>query len=430
MDVQRKSRERVFSILNDNDSPSFVIRQKQTCPSPSSQKLPSISSLTAFAPSLERPNLARQPQFHRNDSISSTGSPPLLRYDSSSSSKSSRSMDSTPSPITPAYQYNDTTLVPYDSLLRQDPTMAYLPSPTTGITPFMDQALMIGPVPQDAFAPKAPLPLAPATYPAMHGAPSMPQMPTPALSANTSVSSTSSANQPPRPTTGNNAGTPQPKKNKYPCPYAQSHHCAATFTTSGHAARHGKKHTGEKGVHCPICDKAFTRKDNMKQHERTHRNKPGKEDEKKSKAQATREANRAKESQTPDETRAPAAHQTSQHPAHLRKTSSGHSAPSDVTLAAISVNTPVNISPSFFPDPAPQIVLPPDSALTGDMLTASMYPALGDEGLPVDGAVAAGSDKLDVPVPQPPTLVRGFSDLDTLAQAAETFDPYFQQPQF
>lgn len=61
------------------------------------------------------------------------------------------------------------------------------------------------------------------------------------------------------------------RKNKYPCPYAASHGCSATFTTSGHAARHGKKHTGEKSVHCPICNKAFTRKDNMKQHRRTHR---------------------------------------------------------------------------------------------------------------------------------------------------------------
>lgn len=65
---------------------------------------------------------------------------------------------------------------------------------------------------------------------------------------------------------------PKPsKKNKYPCPYAASHSCSATFTTSGHAARHGKKHTGEKSVHCPVCNKAFTRKDNMKQHRRTHR---------------------------------------------------------------------------------------------------------------------------------------------------------------
>ncbi|KAI4145456.1 MAG: hypothetical protein LQ340_006280 [Diploschistes diacapsis] len=63
----------------------------------------------------------------------------------------------------------------------------------------------------------------------------------------------------------------KPAKKKYPCPHAQKYSCADTFTTSGHAARHGKKHTGEKNIRCPVCDKAFTRKDNMKQHERTHR---------------------------------------------------------------------------------------------------------------------------------------------------------------
>jgi len=66
------------------------------------------------------------------------------------------------------------------------------------------------------------------------------------------------------------APKPAPKKNKYPCPHAQRFHCADTFTTSGHAARHGKKHTGEKNILCPDCSKAFTRKDNMKQHQRTH----------------------------------------------------------------------------------------------------------------------------------------------------------------
>ena len=64
---------------------------------------------------------------------------------------------------------------------------------------------------------------------------------------------------------------PNPSKKKYPCPHAQTYGCTDTFTTSGHAARHGKKHTGEKNVHCPTCGKAFTRKDNMKQHERTHK---------------------------------------------------------------------------------------------------------------------------------------------------------------
>ncbi|KAL4879523.1 hypothetical protein BJY04DRAFT_93765 [Aspergillus karnatakaensis] len=80
-------------------------------------------------------------------------------------------------------------------------------------------------------------------------------------SPQTSIASTSKESVAPKPA----------RKNKYPCPFAASHACTATFTTSGHAARHGKKHTGEKSVHCPICNKAFTRKDNMKQHIRTHR---------------------------------------------------------------------------------------------------------------------------------------------------------------
>lgn len=67
-----------------------------------------------------------------------------------------------------------------------------------------------------------------------------------------------------------NNKTPLSKK-KYPCPHASRFSCTDTFTTSGHAARHGKKHTGEKNILCPTCNKAFTRKDNMKQHERTHK---------------------------------------------------------------------------------------------------------------------------------------------------------------
>ncbi|KAI5279454.1 hypothetical protein KEM54_004176, partial [Ascosphaera aggregata] len=82
------------------------------------------------------------------------------------------------------------------------------------------------------------------------------------------------------------------KRNKYPCPFAQSHGCSATFTTSGHAARHGKKHTGEKGVSCPTCGKAFTRKDNMKQHIRTHRGGEAKKEASTKKAEAEQRRNR------------------------------------------------------------------------------------------------------------------------------------------
>lgn len=58
----------------------------------------------------------------------------------------------------------------------------------------------------------------------------------------------------------------------FPCQLAAEYGCTETFTTSGHASRHAKKHTGEKGVPCPKCPKRFARKDNMKQHLKTHEN--------------------------------------------------------------------------------------------------------------------------------------------------------------
>ncbi|KAF6236798.1 hypothetical protein HO173_005089 [Letharia columbiana] len=61
-------------------------------------------------------------------------------------------------------------------------------------------------------------------------------------------------------------------------PITTSLTASTTATANGHAARHGKKHTGEKNILCPTCKKAFTRKDNMKQHERTHRHSNSKND--------------------------------------------------------------------------------------------------------------------------------------------------------
>ncbi|KAH7095688.1 hypothetical protein FB567DRAFT_586992 [Paraphoma chrysanthemicola] len=83
----------------------------------------------------------------------------------------------------------------------------------------------------------------------------------------------------------------RPKKNSYPCPLAKAYGCSDFFTTSGHAARHAKKHTGKKDAFCPECNKAFTRKDNMEQHRRTHQNgrssvKGGDRDVRKAKNQA------------------------------------------------------------------------------------------------------------------------------------------------
>lgn len=85
----------------------------------------------------------------------------------------------------------------------------------------------------------------------------------------------------------------RPKKNSYPCPMAKLYNCTDFFTTSGHAARHAKKHTGKKDAACPECAKTFTRKDNMEQHRRTHQNgrnvtKAGDRETKRTKKQAKR----------------------------------------------------------------------------------------------------------------------------------------------
>lgn len=61
----------------------------------------------------------------------------------------------------------------------------------------------------------------------------------------------------------------EPEKN-HKCPYTKNYGCSATFTTSSHAARHGRKHTGRKPAQCPVCSSAFSRKDNMKQQVRYH----------------------------------------------------------------------------------------------------------------------------------------------------------------
>ncbi|MBE7158803.1 MAG: C2H2-type zinc finger protein, partial [Rhodospirillales bacterium] len=87
-------------------------------------------------------------------------------------------------------------------------------------------------------------------------------------------SSTSPSSEPSRVSTvsATSNAKSQPKKNSYPCPMAKQYGCTDHFTTSGHAARHAKKHTGKKDAFCPECNKAFTRKDNMEQHRRTHQN--------------------------------------------------------------------------------------------------------------------------------------------------------------
>ncbi|KAI4248078.1 MAG: hypothetical protein L6R40_001167 [Gallowayella cf. fulva] len=139
-----------------------------------------------------------------------------------------------------------------------------------GVSPFNQQAMMNLPPPLPYPNPEPMMTAPPPTKaylppmsPSITSKPAPREKP-PSQSASTQTNSSAS------PTIASN--TPTPTKKKFPCPHAVRHNCSDTFTTSGHAARHGKKHTGEKSVVCPTCKKAFTRKDNMKQHERTHKN--------------------------------------------------------------------------------------------------------------------------------------------------------------
>ena len=425
MDGRSTHQDRVFSILNDNDSPSFVIRQRRS--QPELQRYSQVKS-----PNQPRPSLLRQAQYQRTSSFSSSASessPPLLRHDSSSSKSSSSSMDSSPSPITPAYNYNDPSLLGYDTVLRPD-MVNFMQAPTT-ITPLMEQQMLMTPM-VDPYSVKSLAPLPAGQYPILP-APAPPaeiaQLPTPTSlnSASNSIpTSVQNSTSPP-----NNA-PPTGKKNKYPCPYSQSHSCSATFTTSGHAARHGKKHTGEKGVHCPVCNKAFTRKDNMKQHERTHKNSASgsNSDEptaRRSKAAITREAQRSRQlqkSESLDSDLNPSSIPSLQSPL------------SEVTSIAPSLEPQLPVEdPTFYPSEMVNQALPilPIQSMPDSLSPNSLYPPITDE------ASMAAANNMIPPMQEklidmsgmptmsiPPTLIRGFSDLDTLAQAAETFNPYYQ----
>ncbi|EMD01079.1 hypothetical protein BAUCODRAFT_21037 [Baudoinia panamericana UAMH 10762] len=122
-----------------------------------------------------------------------------------------------------------------------------------------------------------PLPDATGALSSAYPMPQMPQQiaPTPIMPQQpTQRSSNSPASEPSHISNASNVSNAKPsgKKNQYPCPMAKQYNCNDFFTTSGHAARHAKKHTGKKDAFCPECNKAFTRKDNMEQHRRTHQN--------------------------------------------------------------------------------------------------------------------------------------------------------------
>jgi hypothetical protein len=448
MDVQTRPRvTRIFSILNDNDCPSFVIRSSHSDERPSftSESRRSSASSSLSPPAREerpRPSLVRYQKYGRESSIASADSPPeLSRHSSASSKDSSSSMDSSPSPATPAYNFLDNNLLYHDPLVRQDIVGGYLPSPTT-VTPFLEQQLMISNGITDPFMNKQMPPIIPNQYPIIPTplqpnlqqslpipAPIAPiasaPVPPPVASVTTSAQASTSP--------ASSTAAPATKKNKYPCPFAQSHNCLATFTTSGHAARHGKKHTGEKGVHCPICNKAFTRKDNMKQHERTHKGQnasgtTGEESTRRSKAAITKEAQAQKSKQLKKH--------DSTSTEESRRSSLIRSPLSEVTSAApTAIDTPMNSEePALYADPAQ--VLMPIHTVPASVSPSSYYPPLNEDAVlgavPLDQALSPLKPidpsliTLGLPTPVgPPPLIRGFSDLDTLAQAAESFDTSF-----
>jgi len=263
----------------------------------------SLSRHSSIASPKYSPALRAVPQLSRNDSSSSAQSP------------SSPSLPMTPSYIPTFVEPLD----PQGKSISIDPSVysfatqplpshvsnglvagamsaapatnaPYYPSPAQGALPVsasqtnlfssfpnlnqagFDDMYGIAPQVQYQFATNLiePLPVAPALGTASLASPtSLAAVADPALPPVDSSSAPASSNG----GNGNNAaaGAITKAKKKYPCPHAAKFNCHDTFTTSGHAARHGKKHTGEKNILCPTCKKAFTRKDNMKQHERTHK---------------------------------------------------------------------------------------------------------------------------------------------------------------
>ena len=279
---------RKVSLLNDTDGP--LHKSSPSHPSPKDRSLSrsntfNFSRKSSYSSQMSHCSESSNTSLSENNYESPAYSPglrptpQLLRFNSSSTQHSVSLQ--TPSPTSPSYQIDPMDQSKTFTGSQSDPyfrpsTGPYFatpqhPLPGTSQSPNLFSSLDS---PQ-AFTLNEPyVPLQPQ---AVQFAPYATDLiPTPPLNltsptaAVTPASSTPDKNGTAAANAANNGA--KPAKKKYPCPHAQKYNCTDTFTTSGHAARHGKKHTGEKNIRCPVCDKAFTRKDNMKQHERTHRN--------------------------------------------------------------------------------------------------------------------------------------------------------------
>ena len=183
---------------------------------------------------------------------------------SRSSSSDSRSSLASPSPLTPSHHYFENPTSRFHGK-SQDQQHCYIAQHTDSK---MDDpnVILYPPIPDATAMMPSAYPMPPQLQPQL-----LPQMPQQPMQPTQRLSNSPSS-EPSRLSTVSATSNPksQPKKNQYPCPMAKQVGCADHFTTSGHAARHAKKHTGKKDAFCPECNKAFTRKDNMEQHRRTH----------------------------------------------------------------------------------------------------------------------------------------------------------------
>lgn len=234
-----------ISLLNDSEGPRQIS---------SSSSRSDRSTSSNRLPSLPRSLHSRTSSF-ASTPVLSPQTPPLTRSDSSDSK-----IMQIPSPLTPDFTFD-----------AAFPTQHQLPSPLfTQKTSFSPQ------MPKDSHPMVYPLS---GTYP--YPPPQLQQQAYMPVNAPVPVPAPVSPSIAPEAKAGSSAKAPS-KKNHYPCPMAKQYNCPDHFTTSGHAARHAKKHTGRKDAVCPECNKAFTRKDNMEQHRRTHqsgRNAPKSGDE-------------------------------------------------------------------------------------------------------------------------------------------------------
>ena len=237
---------RKISILSDEtDNPSFAAMRSGSRDDSATSSNPSLSSHSQYPPS--------EPSSTRGD--------PAVA--SSSNSSGPVTPDLTQTRPTPAqvgvdslaryfdhYSSHHSNMMPHHPLVRRDSASFGAPNSH---------------VPEEAVDLRQPL------FDAKPEYPPVPDLLQPAFPLQNTYHASAAAAQPTEAQADRPRNKATKKGNRYPCPHAQRSGCTDTFTTSGHAARHGKKHTGEKNVFCPVCNKAFTRKDNMKQHERTHK---------------------------------------------------------------------------------------------------------------------------------------------------------------